>query len=171
MARISISAVSLFILGALIVCTGCPSLPGAAKKKVPNIEVEVFLSKQGFDGEFSTPAVTDWERQTFNLLEKEQWLTKSRAEVPNWERAYYRYTIVKETYQSRQEAKDRSNRIREQPPSLGGEPDKAFPLRAGFAFDKNVYVVSCQVSMFHEHMKKFTRELEQAISTTAGPRK
>jgi hypothetical protein len=156
MIQVRNSFVSFFIFVTLIICGGCSSAPSP--------EVERFLAKQGFDAEFSNPAVTSWEAKTFNLLKKEEWETKSRAEVPNWKGAYYRFTVVKESYQSHQEASDRLNRVHEKPPGLGPDEDKAFPLRAGFNFENTVYVVSCQVSMFHEHLKDFTQELEREVS-------
>nr|ALS88894.1 MbeD/MobD like protein [uncultured bacterium] len=167
---------SLFVLVALMVCAGLRSGSTAAPSapvgsEIPSAAVATFLAKQGFDAKFSTPAVTSWERQTFNLLQKEQWQAKSRAQVPNWKSAYYRYTIVKETYQSQEAAKERGNHILEKPPGLAPEEDKSFPLRAGFSFNKNVYIVSCNVSMFHEHLKKFTRELERTVILSGSPRK
>jgi hypothetical protein len=145
----------------LIICGGCSSAPSP--------EVKRFLAKQEFDAEVSTPAVTPWERKTFNLLKKEEWQAKSRAEVPNWKDAYYRFTIVKETYHSHQEASSRLNRLHEKPPGLSPDENKAFPLREGFSFENTVYVVSCQVSMFHEHMKDFTRELQREVSERKNP--
>lgn len=161
MIEIRNSFVSFFIFVTLAFCGGCSSPPSP--------EVERFLAKQGFDAEFSNPAVTPWERKTFNLLKKEEWEAKSRAEVSNWKGAYYRFTVVKESYQSHQEAIDRLNRLHEKPPGLGPDEDKAFPLREGFSFENTVYVVSCQVSMFHEDMKDFTRELERDVGE-AGKR-
>lgn len=149
------SFVSFLIVVILIIYGGCSSAPSP--------EVKRFLAKQGFDAEFSNPAVTPWERKTFNLLKKEEWKTKSRAEVPNWRGAYYRFTVEKESFQSHQEASDRLNRLHEKPPGLGPEEDKAFPLREGFKSENSVYVVSCQVSMFHEHLKDFTREFEREV--------
>jgi hypothetical protein len=142
-----------FIVFVVVVCGGCSSVPSA--------EIEEFLGRQGFDAEVSHPAVSSWESQTFNMSKKEQWEAGSRAEVPNWRGAYYRFTIVKESYQSQQEASARLSRIDEKPPGLTPEDDKAFPLREGFNVDNEVYIVSCRVSMFHEHMKEFTRELER----------
>jgi hypothetical protein len=129
----------------------------------PVSEVEQFLAKQEFDGEVSYPEVTNWELETFNLLEKEQWETRSRSAAPNWEGARYRFTIVKESYRSRKEASTRLSRLHEKPPDMSPEDDKAFPLRAGFNVDNTVYIVSCRVSMFHEYMKAFTRELEREV--------
>jgi hypothetical protein len=144
-----------FIVFVTVVCLGCSSVPSA--------EIEEFLAKQGFDAEVSHPSVSVWESQTFNLAKKEQWEAKSRAEVPNWSGAYYRFTIVKESYQSQQDATARLSRLREKPPGLTPEDDKAFPLREGFNMGNEVYIVSCRVSMFHEHLKEFTRELEQEV--------
>jgi len=150
-----------FILVTTIVCCGCSTLP--------NAEVEKFLAKQGFDAEFSNPTVTPWERQTFNPLKKEEWKAISRTEVPNWKGAYYRFTILKESYRSHQEASARLNRLHEEPPGLSPEDDKAFPLREGFSVDNTVYVVSCQVNMFHEQLKDFTRALEREVSESGEP--
>lgn len=143
------------IAAALVLCLACSPKPSP--------EVESFLAKQGFEAEFSIPEVTDWERQNFNLLRKEMWETKSRAEVPNWKDAYYRFTIVKESYESAGEASERLKRLRDKPPGLSPEDDKAFPLREGFSFRNTVFVVSCRVSMFHEPMKTFTRDLERHV--------
>lgn len=83
--------------------------------------------------------------------------------MPNWKGAHYRFTIVKESYQSQPEANARLGRIHEAPPGLTPDENKAFPLREGFSFDNKVYIISCQVYMFHEHMKEFTRELERDV--------
>ena len=150
----------ILTLAALVVCFGCSPKPSP--------EVESFLAKQRFDSEFSNPEVTAWERQNFNLQKKEMWQTKSRDEVPNWTDAYYRYTIVKESYQSDHEASERLKRLHDKPPGLSPDDNKAFPLREGFSFKNVVFVVSCQVSMFHEHMKNFTRGLERDVVDSAS---
>jgi len=156
MIKNSTRIVAAFLLVAAIVCGGCAS--------VPSTEVDSFLAKQGFDAQLSHPRVTPWESQTFNLLKKEQWEAKSRTEVSNWKGAYYKFTIVKEGYQSHQEASARMKRLHEKPPGLGPEDDLVFPLREGFNVDNSVYIVSCRVSMFYEHMKDFTRAFEQAVN-------
>jgi hypothetical protein len=150
----SVSFVFSFLLVAVVLC---------ACKPAPSAEVEAFLVKQGFEAEVSHPSVTAWESQTFNLIKKEQWETKSRTEVPYWQGAYYRFTIVKESYRSPQEASFRVSRLREKPPGLSPEDNKAFPLREGFSVDTAVYIVSCQVYMFHEHLKDFTKEFEREV--------
>lgn len=155
MIKTSNKSVIAFIVLVAVICGSCSSVPSA--------EIESFLAQQGFDAEVSQPSVSSWESQIFNLSKKEHWEAKSRAEVPNWRGAYYRFTIVKESYQSQQEASARLRRLHEKPPGLTPDDDKAFPLREGFNVDNNVYVVSCRVSMFHEHMKAFTRELEQEV--------
>ena len=126
-------------------------------------EIAAFLTRKGFDYKVTHPSISAWESQTFNMSTKEQWETKSRAEVPDWRGAYYRFSIVKEGYHSPQDAMARLRRMLEKPPGLTPEDDKAFPLREGFSVDNNVYIVSCQVSMFHGPMKQFTRELEQTL--------
>ena len=156
MIKNSTRIVAGFILVTLMICGGCASVTSA--------EVDRFLAKQGFDVQLSKPTVTPWERQTFNLLKKEQWEAQSRTEVSNWNGAYYRFTIVKESYRSRQEASTRLNRLHEKPPGLSPEDDLVFPLRKGFNVDNSVYIVSCRVSMFYEHMKDFTREFEQEVN-------
>jgi hypothetical protein len=112
------SLVRFFILVTLVIHGGCSSAPSP--------EVQRFLAKQGFDAEFSSPAVTPWERKTFDLLKKEEWEAKSRAEVPNWKGAYYRFTVVKESYRSNQHASDRLSRLHEKPPGLSPDEDKRF---------------------------------------------
>lgn len=155
MIKTSTKLVIAFIVLAAVICGSCSSVPSA--------DIESFLAQQGFDAEVSHPSVSSWESQTFNLSKKERWEAKSRAEVPNWRGAYYRFTVVKESYQSQQEASARLSRLHEKPPGLTPDDDKAFPLREGFNVDNDVYVVSCRVSMFHEHMQEFTRELEQEV--------
>jgi hypothetical protein len=82
---------------------------------VPSEEIAAFLTRKGFDYEVTHPSISTWESQTFNMATKEQWETKSRAEVPNWRGAYYRFSVVKESYQSPQEAMARLHRIHEEP--------------------------------------------------------
>ena len=129
----------------------------------PTAEIARFLARQDFDAEVSHPSPTDWEKQTFNVVEKEQWISKSRSEVPDWKGAYYRFTIVKEVYHSSQEATSRIGRLREKPPGLAPEENKAFPLREGFAIENSAYILSCEVSMFHERLKEFTSALEREL--------
>ena len=107
-----------FIVFLAVICGGCSSIPSP--------EIAAFLAKQGFDAEVSYPSVSSWESQNFNLSQKEQWDAKSRAEVPNWRGAYYKFTIVKESYRSPQEAQSRLTRLYEKPPGLSLDEDYTF---------------------------------------------
>jgi hypothetical protein len=106
---------------------------------------------------------TAWEMAQFQTLAKRVIEIRSAKAVPRRPNTFYCFTVIEERYADAGSAEKRLSRLREMPPDLSPEDDKAFPLRTGFQYGVGVYIVSTDVSMFRGEMNRIAKELEAAL--------
>ena len=106
---------------------------------------------------------TAWEQAQFQTLAKRVVEIRSAKAVPRRPNTFYRFTVIEERYADAGSAEMRWSRLRERPPDMSPEEDKAFPLRRGFRYGEDVYIVSTDVSMFEGEMNRIAKELEAAF--------
>ncbi|HVF41845.1 MAG TPA: hypothetical protein VM936_02470 [Pyrinomonadaceae bacterium] len=149
-------------------CVAAALVAAAAAQAAAPFRLEATLERLGYAVKSDESAgPSGWESEQFNLLSKRVMRLKSVRQVPDWRAAFYRFTVVEERYADGVRAARRLGRIREEPPGLSPEDDKAFPLRRGFRFREFVYVVSTDVSSFKPELTRLTRELERARRTAS----
>jgi len=110
----------------------------------------------------------DWEKLQFGRAKIKTQRIKAKFEVPNWPKAYYRFTISEETYASPEKAKIRLQRLFDTPPDVNTKMEPEFVLRKGIQDGKKVIIISTDVKMFSykelpkifEKVEKFLKERE-----------
>jgi hypothetical protein len=74
---------------------------------------------------------------------------------------FYRFTLFIESFQTSADAERRLARLYDRPPrDPDQEPDKAFPLRRGFAVGSLVYILATDVNAFTPELDRLTKVLE-----------
>jgi hypothetical protein len=106
-----------------------------------------------------------WLKDEFNAIAVTEMDYRSVHQVPHMDdRTFYRFTLIIETFRTPTQAEQRLARLFERPPrEPNSEPDKAFPLRRGFAVGRNVYTLATDVSAFTPELDRLTKELEPQI--------
>lgn len=106
-------------------------------------------------------APSEWDKATFKISSKRVLLVKSKQQVPDWPKTYYRFKLEIDEFLSRSDATARLAGIQQLPPDLTVEEKKAFPLRAGFQAENQVVMISTDVSAFQDELKRLLKKLSQ----------
>ena len=135
---------------------GCDSGSKVAKQSPPSaIEValpivpEDVLSGWGYlTVSTSSRTQSDWEAREFGGAQIRIQSIKALKEVPDWKDAYYRFTLVEESFPSEAAAGSRFLRLKENDPKLDSKQFPDLILRDGFTERDKVFYVTTDVSRF-----------------------
>jgi len=136
----------------LVGCDNCAKNDAAQKATevtVDHIVPEKVISAWGYRT-VSTDKRTQsaWENDTFGSATIRIQSIKAVKEVPDWKNAYYRFTIVEETFENADLARARSERLKDHDPQLDSKCHPELILRDGFFSANKVIYVTTDVSKF-----------------------
>ena len=106
-----------------------------------------------------------WVKDQFNAFAVTEMNYRSNHEVPGMDdNTFYRFTLIIENFRTPEEAQARLTRLYKMPPrEPNSEPDKAFPLRRGFAHDRVVVILATDVNAFTPELDRLMKVLEPQI--------
>jgi len=131
----------------------------------PPPEIEAFFRNRGYEIRPVALSPTEWEKEQFDTQRVTVLFLRSRHQVPGLDaNTYFRFRLIAEKYETPADAKNRLERLFDQPPrEPNSEPQKEFPLRRGFAAESTVYTLATDVNAFMPELEILVKELERAI--------
>jgi hypothetical protein len=113
---------------------------------------EEVLSEWGFRTvSISSRKQSDWEAGAFGAATVRVQSIKGVERIPTWKDvAYYRFTLVEETFASEAAARSRTARLKENDPKVNNKQFPDLILRDGFSSGTRVCYITTDVSAFEE---------------------
>ncbi len=142
--------------------------PAARVEHFPQLEqIDNFFVRENYEMQRlknRAPAPT-WMIERFNAVGITEMDYRRVHQVPDMDdNTFYRFMLIIESFWTPAQAEQRLARLDERPPQHpNSEPDKAFPLRRGFAVGSLVYILATDVNAFTPELDRLTKELEPHI--------
>jgi hypothetical protein len=114
---------------------------------------------------------TPWEVSAFRMRTKRLVAFRAEQPLPNERETYYcRFSLVEESYDSNEDARQRLDAIHRNLPGGPVEDEYTLTLRDGFRVGKVAYILSTDASIFHGEIQKLTKALVDSIGGAEGAR-
>ena len=108
---------------------------------------------------------SDWDRKAFGEADIFEQDIKSLTEMKGHPNFYPRFTLIRETFRSREQAENRIIRLREHDSKIDSKMFPKLLLRDGFSAGKEVFIVTTDAVIFsHEELDKMTSGLKRIKS-------
>jgi len=107
---------------------------------------------------------TPWEVSAFRMRTKRLVAFRAEQPLPNERERYYcRFSLVEETYDSNEDARQRLDSIHRNLPGGPVEDEYTLVLRDGFRVGTVAYILSTDAAIFHGEIQKLTQALTDSI--------
>jgi hypothetical protein len=154
-----------YILAAMIFCFGCGSnskIEAQYSGEKSRVSPEVFENIDYKVKSFSEKPPSEWHKTQFQTIWTRTYSVKRRTSVKEQAKTFPRYDVVEEIYETEDSAKQRLERIQEKPPNLPIEQQEYW-IVTGFQYQKNVYFIQTDSSLFSYYMSDFADKLAKEI--------
>jgi hypothetical protein len=113
---------------------------------------------------------TAWEVNKFRLRGKQLTTFKAEQRLPNETENYYvRFSFAEETYDSKEDARNRLAQLHKEFPDGPWEDEYTRAMREGFLIDHTAYILQTDAAIFWPEIKRLTKLLAESSGGESVP--
>ena len=155
----------VFLVFALTACRAATSrlaepteIPAALSAMGNQLESQGYRTKKCV-----TVSPTTWEAHKFRLRRKQLTTFKAEQRLPNETENYYvRFSFAEETYDSKEDARNRLVQLHKEFPDGPWEDEYTRAMREGFLIDHTAYILQTDAAIFWPEIKRLTKLLAES---------